>query len=451
MKNKKEKISMLKKYISIFVITALLLSGCNGTEAAKDSGDSSLTAEDNIPETESSAVADTAANITAAGTASENTSDSTASDTSVITTAQPLSKEEIIAQKLYYFKDNTYTAEFPAEIIDMSQYEGKFYRWDSDMSIVSETQSDFPAEIIQSANAAVDEYFLEMLRGVEEDEVSGAVGQSRTYRISLEYPALSWSWQVVGDDYDRCFEGDCGFEFDQAACTDFDGDGKEEYFILFRKTNAYDASPLYFTVFVNHEGETQVLNDAGLWASLYPVKYNGFTHMLIHSGYNNSTIHTAFFAVENGKAVYKHSEYHLPALYKGVFMRCGMVQRYGEWLIFWNEELNEYCGVAGDPIDDNEAEALFEAYAMDSDYFSSRIYRYYGKYKTPQLLQQNARRIDNTYYVESDRNEYTFYEYKDGSILPAETVLSPAEDMYCEIFAVGIDFDKASENAVPLE
>lgn len=442
---------MFKKYISIFVIIALLLSGCNATEAAKDSENSSLTAEDNIPETETDAT-DTAVNVTAADTAAESTSEN-ASESSVVTTAQPISKEEIIAKKLYYFKDNTYTAEFPAASIDMSQYEGKFYQWGSYMSIVSETESDFPAEIIQSANAALDEYFREMLRGVEEDEVSGASGHSRTYRIYLEYPALSWSWQIVGEDYDRCFEGDCGFEFKEAACTDFDGDGKEEYFILFRKTNAYDASPLYFTVFVNHEGEAQVLNDAGLGAGLYPVKYNGFTHMLIHSGYNNSTIHTAFFAVENGKAVYKHSEYYLPAPYKGVFMRCGMVQRYGEWLIFWNEELNEYCGVAGDPIDDDEAEALFEAYAMDSDDFSYKIYRYYGKYKTPQLLQQNARRIDNIYYVESDRNEYTFYEYKDGEISSAESItnLSPAVDRYCEIFAVGIDFDKAEENAVPLE
>lgn len=456
-----------KRILSVISAAVLLLSGCginDSSDNPQNSGEipetTSFSATENVPENEI-----TQDTIQTAETAPENavSAEITTSATAAATTAatEPLSKEERISQSLKRFKENTYIAELPPCDVDMSEYKGKFYEWEYDESIVSETESDFPAEVIESAHAAVDKYFIELLlQETEKQEESNLVGQSEAYVMRLRYPALGqlmlWYYNVAGDDYNKCFEGDCGFEFREAACADFDGDGNEEYFIIFEKPNPFDV-PISLMVFVNHEGTIEVLNDAGLLgASLCPVKYTGgFTHMLICSGYNTSTIHTSFYAVENGSAVYKHHEHKLPSPYNGVFMKeLVFLLNNAEWLIFWNEELNEYCSFLGNPITDDEAEALFEAYAIgspDEPSLFSGIYKDCGKYRDAQTLQLNTRKIGDLYCVQSDVGWYTCYEYRDGSFFPSEEYLRPADTVFGEMYAEGIDFEYLERNTISIE
>lgn len=460
-----------KRILSVISAAVLLLSGCSINDSSDDpqnSGENlettSFSATENVPENEITQdtvrTAESAAeNAASAETAVSETTASAAATTTA--TTEPLSKEELIAQSLNRFKKNTHIAELPSCDVDMSEYKGKFYEWEYDMSIVSETESDFPAQVIESAHAAVDKYFLKLLQEAEKQEESTLVGQSESYILRLRYPAwgqlMLWYYDVGGDDYNKCFEGDCGFEFREAACADFDGDGNEEYFIVFEKTNRYDLS-VAFTVFVSHEGTIEVLNDAGLsGAYLNPVKYTGFTHMLIASGISTSsvTLHTSFYAVENGSAVFKHHESRTPVPYNGVFMKQGEF-RYGlaEWLIFWNEELNEYCSFLGNPITDDEAEALFEAYAIgspDEPPFFSGVYKDCGKYQDAQTLQLNTRKIGNLYCVESEDRWYTCYEYRDGSFFPSEEYLRPADTMFGIMYAEGIDFEYLEGNTAAIE
>lgn len=407
------------KVFSVAIAFAMLLPGCAGGNAEKNS-----------EITESTAYVDS----------SDNTTRISAEDTKGFAdTVQSEKPAETAAEEI---PESTYTAEFPPSGIDMSNYGGHFYKWEYDKSIVSENVADFSSEDIEAAYSAVNEYFRGLLEGVEKSKEPRGDDSEESYIVTLHIPGYNrqWDYPVYEDDHTRCMEGDCDMEFYKGVCDDFDGDGEEESFFQFRKSNAMYL-PLIFTVFVNARGEAVVFENAGLLnGDLNPVRYNGFTHMAVENGYNNSTLHTSIYAVENGEAVLKLTEYSLPENYMDVFMRVRMVQRTGEWLVFWNDEINGYCSVSGDSITDKEAEELFEAYNRKS--FTTDEYT--GRYKTAQAIQTNTRKIGNIYCIAIDYDYHCFEKSENGFEI-SDMILTPADEEFSDIFASKVDFDTVAE------
>ena len=340
-----------------------------------------------------------------------------------------------------------YAADFPVGI-DMSQYNGKFYQWKYDLDIVTDNEEDFEGgkDVISSAKAVAEDYFKSLVPNSEK-----VIEEGSPYRkIEFEYSYWNWQYGIHEEHIGETLK----LNFSQGAYDDFDNDGKKESFIIFCNENSWGLS-IDFAVFVDSSGNAQVLTEAiGIFSSnLYPVRYNGFMHLIVNCGYNNSTHHAEFYTVENGKAVHKHKEWTVGEPhaanepYKDVFMETYAIQRSGSWLIFWNEELNEYCTIAGDEITDKEAEELFKAYSIEAN---DSFYKDIKRHGSPKQLKINTRKIDNIYCVVNPANICWIYEYKDGKFQHAENRLIPGEEMYTEVFVSGIDFNNIEDKIVEL-
>lgn len=339
-----------------------------------------------------------------------------------------------------------YAADFPVGI-DMSQYNGKFYQWKFDRDIVTDNEEDFKGgkDVISSAKAVAEDYFKPLV-------MSSKIVTEEDYppyrKIGFECGHWNWQYTLHEEHLDETLK----LYFSQGVYDDFDNDGKRESFIIFSNENPWGL-PIDFAVFVDGSGNAQVLTESiGIFSSdLYPIRYNGFMHLIVNCGYNNSTNHAEFYAVEEGKAIHKHKEWGVnePFVepYKDVFMKTLAIQRSGSWLVFWNEELNEYCTLAGDEITDTEAEELFIFYSNEEKKDSDE---YYKKYDSPKKLQVNTRKIDNIYCVESNYDILRTYEYKGGKFQNTETRLMPGEEMYTEVFVSGIDFNNIEDKIVKL-
>ena len=422
------------RIFSAVIAFAILLSGCSVESGEADS---------KLTEGEALTVS---SDITAAPATllSDNTPESSEAPVQTSKTVQSEKVTGIVAENIPV---NTYTAEFPPSGIDMSNYGGHFYEWEYDKSIVSEDESDFAPEDIKVAHLAAEEYFIGLLKDAEKKDEVGGYGPGAVIELDIPGYDRSWEYRIYEDDYIKCMNGECEIEFCSGAHKDFDGDGKEESFFVFEK-NPYMNLPIYLAVFVNAKGEARALRNAGLNSGgLYPIIYNRSTHMAISSGYNNTTMYAEIYAVENGEAVLKLTEFSLPENYMDVFMRVYMVQRTGEWLVFWNDEINEYCSVSGDPITDVEAESLFDAYKKNS--FS--IDEYFGRYKTAEAIKNNARKISNIYSIAAYDGYYPFFEKSEDGFIVSENMIAPADKEFSEIYASSIDFDTIAEKTIALQ
>lgn len=333
-----------------------------------------------------------------------------------------------------------YTAEFPVGI-DMSQYNGKFYQWKFDRDIVTDNEEDFEGgkNVISSAKAIAEDYFKSLV--MSSDAVTEE--ENITYRqIEFDYDYWNWGYIFQEEYLDEILT----LYFSQGVYDDFDNDGKKESFIVFCNKNRW-GNPISFAVFIDSSGNPKVLTESVSISSsrLYPIRYNGFIHLIVDCGCNNSTIHAEFYAVENGEAVHKHKECIACLIkpYKDVFMETLAVQRSGSWLVFWNEELNEYCTVAGDKITDKESEKLFEVYSEMKDDNNNM------KFINPKQIQINTRKFGNIYCIDNQWRHWS-YEYKDGKFQDSENVLIPGEEMYTEVFVSGIDFNNIEDKTVKL-
>ncbi|MCM1299951.1 MAG: hypothetical protein NC203_12585 [Firmicutes bacterium] len=334
-----------------------------------------------------------------------------------------------------------YTAEYPVGT-DVSRYESKFYKWEYDMDMVAKSEEEFQGgkEVINAAKTAVEEYFKLLWRDSEYNELPGCNS------IYFEKGYWGYGYHIHEEDYDLAFD----LNFYEGLYDDFDGDKNKESVIIFSNSNPH-YMPIAFAAFVDSDGNPYVLTESiGISeSSIYPVRYNSFTHIIINSGYNNSTHHAEFYAVENGKAVHKHSEWNVGKPYKDVFMNVFATQRSGSWLIFWNNELKQYCTLAGDELSDKETEELFRFYSETFDANASDYVKE-CKYTEPKQIKANARKIDNIYCL--DLGGFVWcYECNNGKFDFSDTRFIPGEDLYTEVFVNGIDFDRVKDNTVMLD
>lgn len=342
----------------------------------------------------------------------------------------------------FYYMPTIADADFP-KAEDMSGYTGNFYEWRYDGDIVSKDEESFSgsAEIIAAAKSAAKEYMSELCRAAEDcEEFAGK-------KIIFDYPHWWWDYPLSEDMQNGTAEP----EFYRGVYNDFDGDGKRESFIIF-----YWSNPIYIgiaaTVFVGSDGKAEALPDSVgiLSEELNPVRYNGFTHMIIQGGYNNSTCHAEFYAVENGRAVHKHSEFVGPELYGGVFMKTTMAQASGYWLIFWNEEKGEYCTILGDELNDDQAEELFRSY----EYYRGNIKKSIRlpQYANAAELRKHARIVGNDCYIKHNLWDYEMFRCENDSFeISSDPRLIDADERYPRIFVNGVDIEGAKENMIRLE
>ena len=366
------------------------------------------------------------------------------------TTAAEITETEITVETTtnYEYIPNLYymptieNVDFP-ETEDMSSYTGSFYEWTYDQDIVAYDEENFAgsAEIVAAAKSAAKEYMAKLSSTAEDcEEFAGK-------KIVFDYPHWWWDYPLSEDMQNDTAEP----EFYRGVYDDFDGDGKRESFIIF-----YWSNPIYIgiaaTVFVGSDGKTAALPDTvGIVSEeLNPVRYNGFTHMIIQGGYNNSTCHAEFYAVENGKAVHKHSEFVVPELYGGVFMKTTMAQASGHWLIFWNEEKGEYCTILGDELNDKQAEALFNSYECYRGNIKKSIRL--PQYANAEELRKHVRIVGNDCYIKHNLWDYEMFRCENDSFeIGSDNWLIDAEERYPRIFVSGVDVEGAKENMIRLE
>ena len=415
-------------------ICLAMLSGCGNEEIAETFSETSFTSSETVSEISEA----TEKKITE----TETTTAAEITETEI--TVETTTNYEYIPN--LYYMPTIENVDFP-EAEDMSSYTGNFYEWEYDLNIVADSE-DFGGgtEIISAAEKAAKEYFTGLCASAEEYE--GFEGKRLRFNFHhLDNQNLEWYYSPS----EEMLNGTAEPVFQEGVCDDFDGDGEKESFLIFCWNNPM-GNIISCGVFVSSDGKAAALSDSvGIGGGrLCPVRYNGFMHMIIGSGYNNLTHHAEFYVVENGEAVHKHSEFAGGTPYMGVFMQTSMAQASGYWLIFWNEEKSEYCTILGDELNDDQAEALFNSY----EYCRETIKKTLGlpQYADAEELRKHARLVGNICYIKHNSWDYEMFSCENDSFEAGSDIrLIDAEERYPRIFVSGVDIEGAKENMIRLE
>lgn len=388
----------------------------------------------------------------------------TFAETSSVTseTAEAASQTEITAETTTVPETETDAEteqEEPSyEIVDMSGYTGNFYEWKYDYDIVAYDRESFAGgeDIINAAEQTVNEKFIYTAGG--KDYTYGEIAALAEKAEKSEehggyiFEADGERLMILSGGYERFYSENGRLEplFTEGVYGDFDGDGKNESFLCFGMFNLFGSfsNMRCCVVFVDSEGNAELLPEAAGEAfdtgkMLCPIRYNGFVHMCTAFGVNNSTHHAEFYAVENGGAVHKHSEF-FPGTEHGVFMKVTAAQEMGVRFIFWNEEIKKYCTLDTEDITYEEAEALFNSEAFLETHLADSC-------KTAEELQKAAVKVGGKYYRAAPPSEYPFtFEFADGVFTPYENNVNMAM-VHVEAAAAGVDIDKAQSEMVRIE
>lgn len=345
------------------------------------------------------------------------------------------------------------------EIVDMSNYAGNFYEWEYDCGIVAYDRESFAGggDIINTAKRAVGENFVYTVCGKDYtyNEIASLAEKAEKSEEHGGYvfEADSERLMILSGDYERFYSENGRLEplFTEGVYGDFDGDGKNESFLCFGMFNFSGSfsNMRCCVVFVDSEGNAELLPEAAgevfdMGKMLCPIRYSGFIHMCTAFGVNNSTHHAEFYAVENGSAVHKHSEFFPGTEHGGVFMEVTAAQEMGIRFIFWNEEIKKYCTLDTEDITYEEAEALFNSEAFSETSMAD-------SFKTAEELQKATLKVGGKYYRIAPPSEYPFtFEFADGVFTPYEHNVNMAM-VHVEAAAAGVDIDKAQSEMVRLE
>lgn len=404
----------MKKLLAA-VLSALLLSGCNESTEAE----TVITNAEEVTTTE-----------TETSTATEA---STATETSSVTEtfAETTTAEE------------TETSFETTTAADMSDFDGRLYEWEFADELVINDKNAFSEELLSAALDAVNgsDFYKRVSEVFAEAEKTDEGGYEFDVGGSRDYSA---------SDVAEYFDGDGNIlpKFHSGVTADFDGDGREETFLLFMfpepTVHSCYSEEL---VFINSDGEA-VIPEGGDWcigACLKPMRYNGFMHMGFDNGINIGTSHGEIYAVENGEAVDKVTMFRLGDLYKKAFMRFTCAQTFGCGVLFWNSELNAYCEIDCEKLTDMQAQALFDSEAFQSD---SELTE---KFASPEKIKDafwcsgglSFHTFDGKFIVFLYENGvFTRTDFDDMMIMPISFERA--------IPVTGLDIEKESDNAIGL-
>lgn len=279
------------------------------------------------------------------GCGNGETAETSASD--VTETAEEQTSEEITSAEETETEETTSaetTAEeaAPPEVYEIKaeKFDGDYYECVFDDFIIARSEDSFirkggTQEMLDAAKNAV----------LETDDFKDAAAEITSNPDGI---------------YDRYFEdgylldqnGNITAVFKEGFSDDFDGDGKNEAFIVYNSVgpteetvSAYPYNDTDYAVFVGSDGSAEVVS-SGIWGGCSALRYSGFIHMLTDFGVNNSTMRSEIFAVEDGKPVKKHEEYIISGVTHGFMIKESAPQAPAPWYVFWDNEAREYICVS---------------------------------------------------------------------------------------------------------
>ncbi|MGN1105012.1 MAG: hypothetical protein ACI4RH_00055, partial [Huintestinicola sp.] len=228
--------------------------------------------------------------------------------------------------------------------------------------------------------------------------------------------------------------------FDSAAVYDFDGDGKNEAFIIM---TIPDIENIFgctedCAVYVNSSGEAQFLT-YGVDGIIKLICYDGFAHAQIYYGCNNSTTFANIYAAENGKARLVCEGSIIYGKEGLALVECAP-QAPGIWFIVWDNIDKIYKKLSPDFVSEELAETVFASEEMDN------IRDYLGEDKadlleSPEALCNILRLCGGKYInVSADYGGFPIYtlEITEGNeLIPHDTLLDSDErpKMSADLFA----------------
>lgn len=304
---------MMKKHgkiAAILSVCILALAGCGKGETAETAADTGTAEITEAAEEQTSAETATAAETESETTASEETEDTSAEE----------------------------------------NLEGYYYECCFDDYIVAHSEEDFigkggTREMLDAAKAAV----------LETDNFKEAYAEMK------DNPDGLYDWYFNdGSLLDK--DGNFTAVFKEGFSGDFDGDGKNEAFVVYRSVGYTDwgasAAPYRdgeYAVYAGSDGAAEVVS-YGYAGSCRAIRYNGFTHMLAEFGVNNSSTKAEIFALEDGRSVRKYDGSIIYGVTHGFLIEEIAPQSPGPWYIFWDNDAKEYRGVSNHGLDRGGAE-----------------------------------------------------------------------------------------------
>lgn len=420
-----------------------VLSGCGGGNAETVTESSVTLAETSTAEI-SAEITEAAETTTTTVTKTETTTEKAAA----VSETETAEETETELEKCYEF-----------EIIDMSNYAGNFYEWEYDYDIVAKDRESFAGgeDIINTAARTVKDKLIYTAGGKEytygEIAALAEKAEKSEEHGGYIFEADGERLMILSDDYESFSDADGRLEplFVSGVYEDFDGDGKKESFLCFGTFNfaASFTNMRCCVVFVDSAGNAELLPQAsgeafGWGEMLNPMRYNGFIHMCTAFGVNNSTHHAEIYAVENGRTVHKKSMFSPGDPFCGAFMLESAAQAPGSWISFWNEETGEYCTLDEEDITYEEAEALLSSEAFLKAKMADTC-------KTAEVLQKSTLKVGGKYYTAAPPVNYPLtFKRVNGTFEDSEyEIICPYYSN--DVYAVGIDIDKAQAEIIRLE
>lgn len=362
------------------VISAVIMAGCSSSNTPAETAEDTDSAEVTI-------VSETSAETTSAETAiSETSSETTTEETTI---AEETAVSEAGLEK--YFKTD----------LNISDYDKRFCGFIFDDSIIINSEDDFynqggTADMLAAAENAVRQ--TDIWKNTESICKTAVLNDDGTFTHTVTENGEEKTVSRFDRNSDLVDEnGHAKIVFENAVVDDFDGDGKQEAFLLMG-TPSFDwlSNREEFAVFVNSSGDAQLLCN-GVGAYFEPIRYDGFMHMGISFGVNIISSFAKIYAVENDIAMEKHDAFSLGGQQGGIAMFESMAQAPGCWIIVWDNVDKIYKEVSADPLPAGLAEEIFNSPLVeelrknesrntdilnDFDQFAASLTMYGGKYIT---------------------------------------------------------------------
>ncbi len=242
-----------------------------------------------------------------------------------------------------------------------------------------------------------------------------------------------------------------------AITDDFNGDGKEETAFLFSVNNIapvevwVNMGMTRCVLFADSDGDISMSDEEfSEMAQMRELKYNGFSHLVVSGGHNNTSQQTYIYSVQEiglknelnyggCSGIVKDSSLEFA-------LKMGFPQTSVEYLIFWNDDLKCYVTPKARHISGDEAKEIkghMEISEENREYAESLDIIVIGNY----------------YILPLSPMHTVTYEYKNGEYHRLETdgydvSISEAESgngtfgyIYCDNF----DFETAENNLVKID
>lgn len=359
-------------------ISAVIMTGCSASNTPAETVETTLSDE-------AATVSETSAETTSAETTTSE--ETTVSETSPETTVTEEMLPEADLEK--HFKTD----------LDISDYDKRFCGFKFDESVIINSEDDFynkggTADMLAAAENAVRQ--TDIWKNTESICKTAVLNDDGSFTHTVtendetkEVSRFALDSELVDEN------GYAKIVFENAVIDDFDGDGKQEAFLLLG-TPSFDwlSDREEFAVFVNSSGEAQLLCN-GVGAYFEPIRYNGFMHMGISFGVNIISSFAKIYAVENDIAVEKHDAFSLGSNQSGIAMFESAAQAPGCWLVVWDNVDRVYKEVSADPLPAGLAWDLYNSPLVESlrkdesrnvdilndyDTFAASLIMYGGKY-----------------------------------------------------------------------